>query len=178
MVMLASTLATELKKLTPTSLESTVQDRWASAYTKYMAQSAVLGISPVNEAVLASAKAAMYAALAGISTPRGAALPAAQLIVASIKAFWATALAAATTIWVTAPPLVPAPFTLPVALLAPPAELAVAQALAVTFTANMTAGLSLSDACDAIVLVLHPAGAGATVTQATTPSPTPGIPVL
>jgi hypothetical protein len=74
--------------------------------------------------------------------------------------------------------LVAAPFTPPVAFLDANAELAVATALAAVFTANMVAGLGKAASYDAIAVVLHAAGVGATVTQATVPSPTPGIPVL
>jgi hypothetical protein len=186
MVMTASTLATELKKLGPTDTEPPVTEGWANAYTIYMGESAVLGTSPLVDpgsdpptfSVMAAAKAAMKTALTGISTTKDP-LPAAQLIVAAIKAFWTTLLPLGTTVWLTTPfPLVPAPFTPPLAFLSPDAELLVAQALAAVFTANTAGSLSKNASYDAIVAVLHPAGAGATVTQATTPSPTPGIPVL
>jgi len=178
MVMTLSTLATELKKLGPTDTEPPVTEGWAAAYSKYMAQSAVLGVSPASESVMAAAKAAMKGALTGISAPK-AELPAAQLIVAAVKTFWATLLPLGATVWITTPfPLVPAPFTPPVAFLDSGAELVVAQALAAVFTANKVGSVPKNASYDAIAAVIHAAGAGATVTQATTPSPTPGIPVL
>jgi hypothetical protein len=176
MVMTAATLSTELQAIAPGTDEVAVRDGWAAAYTNYMRQSAVQGVSPMSASVLAGAKAAMAAALVGIATPQASGLPAATLIVNGLVAFWTAALTAGATVWVTVPfPLVAAPFTLPVALLAPAT---VGQALAAVFAANTTARLSKAAAYDAIVAVLHPAGAGATVTQAATPSPTPGIPVL
>jgi len=173
MAMTPATLSTELQKIANTEDEAVVRSGWASAYTKYMKTSAVLGVSPLSEAVLAGAKSTMDSALIGISTPKTA-LVAAQLIVAAIKTFWTTALAAGVTVWVTIPPLVPTPVTLPTNLLLPPVELVVAQALEAVFTANTSGGLSKEACYAAIAAVLHPAGAGATVTQATLPNPTPG----
>jgi len=158
--------------------EPAVRIALSSAYRDYMLTSAVLGSFALNPLALESARAAMDSALTGISTPQAGGLIAAQLLVSGIAAFWSSALASATTIWVTVPPLVPAPVTMPVALLTPESKLAVANSLAAVFVSNLAGQLSQSQSSSAIVAVLHPAGAGATVTQATVPTPTPGLPVL
>jgi hypothetical protein len=167
MVMLAATLSTELQKMENITDEAVVRNGWADAYRAYMMESSILGISPATPGTLQGARDAMAAALTGISLSPDA-LTGAQMIVASLGAFWTVALAAATAIWVTVPPLVPTPFILPAQLLAPPV---VAQALAAIFAANTAGQLSEKDSYDAIVGVLHPASAGATVTQAVVPTP-------
>jgi len=172
-----NTLSTELQKIANSSTEPPVVAGWGAAFTQYMMESAVLGASPASADVLAAAEAAMETALGGISAPQLLPLPPAQKIVAVVKAYWLTALAAGAVVWITVPPLVPAPFTPPVAFLDSQAELAVAQALAAVFTANMAGSLPKAAAYGAIAAVLHTAGTGATVAQATIPSPTPGIPV-
>lgn len=173
----ASTLSTELQKIPNGLVEGPVVAGWGAAFTKYMRESVVLGTSPASDSVLAGAQSAMATALGGISAPQVLPLPGAQKIVAAVKVYWATALAAGATVWVPTPALVPLPITPPLAFLDAQAELAVAQALAGVFTANMAGSLPKADAYDAIAAVLHTAGTGATVTQATVPSPTPGIPV-
>lgn len=177
MVMTANTLATELKKIGNELTEPPVRAGWASAYTKYMRQSTVLGISPASDAVLAGANGAMDSTLSGITTPQTSPNAAAQKIVAAVNAFWVAALAAGVTVWVTAPPLVPTPITLPTTYLSPSSEAAAIANLAAVFTSNTQNSKSKSDCYDAIAAAIHPIGAGATVTQATVPTPTPGIPV-
>ena len=172
--MSSNTLATELKKINLETTEAPVKDAWALAYVKYMMESELMGlsISPTAESVFDTSKAVMVTALNGLSTAKTA-LQGTQLLVAAIKAFWVSVLANAATIWIPVPTLVPLPVVLPAALLTPAAEQALAISLASVFTANMTGGLSESDSVDAIVAVLHPANAGAIVTQNTPPTPTP-----
>lgn len=176
MAMSPATLSTELQKIANGGTEPPVRAGWAAAYTKYLMESTVAGISPASDSVLAGAKAGMDTALTGISTPKTA-LQAAQLIVAAIKGYWTAALAAGATVWVTAPPLVPAPFTLPVVFLDSGAEQAATAVVAAAFLANTVGALPKAAAYDAIAAALHPLGIGATVSQATVPSPTPGVPV-
>lgn len=170
------TLATELKKIANGIDEATARAGWAAAFVAYVQESTVLGISPASAAVLSGARSAMDAALVGMATPQ-AALLAAQRIVAAMQAFWLAALASGTLVWVTAPVLVPAPFTLPTSLLTPPSALLVSQALAATFTSNTVGSKSKVDCYDALATVLHGACLGATVTQVGSP-PVPGIAVL
>ena len=177
MPMNPTTLATELKNIVATNNEADITEAWAEAYTKYMLESDVLGIAPASASVFATAKAAMKTAMVGISGPNTA-IQAAQLIIAAIKAYWATTLPLASTIWLTAPLLVPAPFTMPIILLSPSTELSSALSLSSVFLANTSGSLSKNDCYSAIVSVLHPVGAGATVTQAVVPTPVPGIPIL
>jgi len=155
MPMTASTLSTELQKIANASSEAPVRAGWALAYTKYMRGSSVLGASPASDGVLAGARSAMDSALVGISAPQVISLPAAKLIVAAVKAYWGAALLAGATVWVTVPPLVPTPFTLPVAFLNANAELAVAQALAAVFTANVAGSLPKATCYNAIAAVIH-----------------------
>ena len=178
MALNSTTLATELKKIVNGNDEAAVRTGWAAAYTAYMLESAVLGVNPINQSVLAGAESAMTTAMTGISATTNTALTAAQIIVAAVKAYWTTILAAGASIWVVLLPLVPIPVTLPTAYLLPLTELAAISSLAAVFTANMVNKRS-KDACyNAIAGVVHTLGAGATVTQATLPTPTPGIPIL
>lgn len=169
-------LSAELQKIENASTEPPVVEGWAQAYATYMMGSGVLGIAPAGESAFAPAKAAMAGVLVGISAPQPIALPAAQKIALAVKTFWLTALPLCSAIWVTAPPLLPA-FTPPLTFLDPSAEQLAIQALAAVFTANIAVP-SKDVAYDAIAAVVHLMGLGATVTQATVPAPTPGIPVL
>jgi len=166
MAMNATTLLNGLKAITPGISEADAITGWGIAYRNYMKESEVLTIKPLSDSVLASAKSAMETALVGISSPKTA-LAAATMIVTAITAFWTTALAAGATVWVTTPPLTPLPVVLPTALLTPTP---VINSLAAVLIANAaTPGITKDAAYTAIVGILHPAGAGGTLTQSSVP---------
>jgi len=171
-MMTAATLANILDNLGPVDNEPDVLYNWAIAYTAYMMESAVGGISPADASVFAACETAMKAAMVGISTTGLAA----SKIVAGVKAYWNAIAPAFATIWITAPPLVS--FTsIPTGVLTSGAELAFTNNLIAVFTANTTGELSAVDAYAAVASVIHGNSSGAMVVQGPVPPGTP-LPVL
>lgn len=140
--MLSTTLASEMENMTPTSQESDVIDRFASAWETYFYES-VVGVIPVNSGALASATTAMKAAMIGISNQNFGD----DAIQAGIIAFWGIVASSASLIWTTVPPCTGAT--------PPPALSTIASSLATVFTSNTTSKLNLSDSCIAIASAIH-----------------------
>lgn len=135
MVMVQATLATELQNMVPADNEPDAITALVDAYGTF-ASAAAAGpavILPVN---VTAGKAAMSAALVGMSAP-GAGIAS---IPASIIAFWAAAVV---------PPWPPAIAGVP------PPNAGLAALLAATFPANMAGDLSLADATAAIAANMY-----------------------
>lgn len=154
--MLASTLATELEKMTPTLDELVAASRLASAYEVFALDASAGGV-PILPSGPAAGKAAMEPLLVGMSAPGAAA----AIIAAAITAFW---VAAAT----------PASFPGSTAV-TPPPNAGLSGSLAAAFAANIAAALSLKDAALVVATAMHTeAIIGGLVTL---PSPPP-VPIL
>lgn len=134
-----------LDKMTPTIVEAEAAQNFADAWEAYFLDASVSGV-PVSGS-LASAKAAMVGALAGMSA---AGVGAAKLA-AGIQAFWGVVATSAATLWLVTPN------TIPVAT--PPATLAsIPAALAPVFAANVAAAHPASVCMANIAAVLHGLG--------------------
>jgi hypothetical protein len=158
-MMSASTLASELEAMVPTTDEAEAIDRLVTAWETYFYEATVSGIA-CTSGTLAGASAAMRGALVGLSTPG---LSASKLQ-SGIVAFWGVVATAAATIWVTVP--------LTVAAAPPPGLAGITAGLAGVFGANTAAGLNLADASTAIAAVLHPLNLGGLASLA---PPPPGL---
>ena len=123
--MVQATLATELEAMVPTTVEADAAATLGAAYETFALDAT--SVVPILPAGPTAGKAAMIAALTGMSIP-GAGI---VLIPLSIVAFW---IAAAPVGW--PPPLIAVP----------PPNAGLAALLAATFPANMAADLSLADA--------------------------------
>jgi hypothetical protein len=168
MALVQSTLASGLEALEPTDDEAIAVQRIADAFDDYFAGASVNG-SPAVPAALAPCKAAMVAAMTGLSTTGGAA----AAIQAGILAYWTTLLPLASAVWpATVGPVIPPAV--------PPAGLAgIAAALAPVFTANTSGGLSLVASAAAVAAALHPLQLGGLVNLGPPPpGGTPSVPIL
>lgn len=160
MVMLSTSLASELENMTPTDQESEAIDRFASAWETYFYDS-VVGAIPANPGTLAAATNAMKAAMVGLGTQDNGA----AAIQAGITAFWGIVATSAAAIWTTAPPCTGA---------TPPPNLAtISSSLASVFSSNTSAELGLSDACNAIAASLHSSNLGGICVIPVPGAPTP-----
>jgi len=145
----ASTLASELEALEPTTNAVLAAQRTAQAYANYFsnATGVIPGGIPSAQFAMASAIGYLY------DPPNGAAQ-----IQAGITAFWSVISTS------------PAAFFAGATIVTPPPTLgAIAAALSSTFPVNRAAGLSLADAMQAVAAVIHPNSLGGTYT---TPGPT------
>ncbi len=139
MPLVQATLSTNLQNIADSTDEPTARTAMAGAFGGYMAAAQSNGI-PLNPGVEATARAAMDAALVGMSAP-GAGAAAVQI---GVVAYW-TALN------------VPGAFGVSIAPTVPPAGLAgLSAALATVFAANIASRLDKAPACDAIAAVWHP----------------------
>jgi hypothetical protein len=143
MAMTSTKLGNELAALTPTNSEATAVSRLATAWNNYFLDSTVLGAAAVPAALVA-AKAAMQAALVGLSTGGAAAIQ------AGIIAYWGVVVTVAPTIWISVPPVT--------AATVPPTLSGIAAALTPVFASNTSGSKSLVDSMNAIAAVLHPNG--------------------
>lgn len=166
MALVQATLASGLQAMTPTDTESVAIDAFADAFESYFAGASVLGI-PAGS--LAAPKAAMKAAMVGLSAPNGAA----AAIAAGVLAFWTTLAPLATTIWAgTIGPIIPP-------AVPPPGLGGIAAAVQAVFTANRAGGASLAAAAASVAAALHPTQLGATVNLGPPPpGGTPLVPIL
>jgi hypothetical protein len=167
MALVQSTLASGLEAMEPTDSEATAIQRFADAFDDYFAGASVLGI-PAG-AARAPAKAAMIAAMTGLSSPNGAA----GAIAAGISAYWTTVAPLALTVWPgTVGPIIPP-------AVPPPGLGGIAGALSAVFSANTSGGLSLSASAAAVAGAIHPTQLGGMVNLGPPPpGGTPGVPIL
>jgi hypothetical protein len=160
MVMVSTTLASELENMTPESDENVVIDRFASAWETYFYDASVGGI-PANGGTLAGATSAMKSAMIGITQPNAGSIS----IQNGIIAFWGVVASSAASIWTTVPPCTGA---------TPPPNLAtISSTLDGVFASNVASELSLADACNAIAGALHALNLGGICIIPTPGAPTP-----
>ncbi len=159
-----SELADGLENMTPTASEAVAVDALAAAFENYFYDATVMSIL-VQPGTLSAAKAAMAAALSGMSSTGAGATK----IQDGVAAFWVAVSAASSSIWAV-PGFVVAPAIPPVAILG------LADALTAVLAASTAANLSLSDAATAAATVLHASG-GLGGTVLLTPTG-PGSPVV
>lgn len=160
MVMLSTTLASEMESMVPTEEETEAIDRFASAWETYFYDAAV-GAIPVNPGTLSSATSAMKSAMSGMSSQDFGD----DAIQAGIIAFWSIIATSAPTIWTTTPPCTGAT--------PPPALSTIAASLVGVFASNTAGELDLAAACSAIAGVIHPLNLGGICVIPTPGSPTP-----
>lgn len=141
------TLAAELRNLKPAKLEPTAISNLSTAFTNYFAGATVGGV-PAVVLTLAPAKAAMQAALVGMSVPGAAP----GKIQAGITAFWGVIAATAAAVWPgTAPPTVSAT--------PPPGLAGIAAAIVAAGAANV-AVKDIGAAAQALAAAIHPTQLG------------------
>jgi len=136
MVMSQSTLATQLRGMTKTSVESLAITHLVDAYATF-AQDAMAGVIPIAPSGIQLGKTAMSAALVGMSAP-GAGLVS---IPASIVAFWVAAATVAAFPGTT--------------VVTPPPNAGLATLLAATFPANVAGSLTLQQAAAALAANMY-----------------------
>lgn len=156
-------MALELAKLAavfqspPVASEADAIDYITTKWLEFFSGATTFGV-PANAGALGPAKAAMAAAMLGISVPS---VGAAKLQ-AGIVAFWGVVIPSAATIWVTVPPI---------GLVTAPAGLTgIAGALSPVFTTNTTGGKSLEESANALAIALLSTQLGGTATN-TAPTP-------
>jgi len=145
MPMSSATLSTQLQTLAPTGDEVTAVTRLAQAWQTYFSDAAAGAVPFVS--TVPAAKAAMAAALVGMSVTGAVAIQ------AGVAAFWGALAASPTLYFPTATVVTP-----------PPNLATIAAVLVPVFLANTVGSLSLQDACDAIAAVLHVANIGGSAT--------------
>lgn len=144
----AATLETELNNLALYSAEAPAITAWADAFGVYFAAATTATAGPILAPGVATAKAAMAAAMPGLSTTGAVA------ITAGVTAFWAAGVAAPVTWWAGCTLIVP-----PAGPLA-----ALAAALGVTFALNITEKASKAVSMGRIAANIHTACTGGTAT--------------
>ncbi len=155
-----STLANQLKNMTPTKSEIEAIGKFTDAYIAFMSESSVGGLVPiVPSALQGTPKTACMAAMTGLSTTGAVAIQ------TGLLAFWGAMVPLAATLYPTATLIVP---PIPLSTLAP--------LLITVFAANTLAKLSLNDSCVAVASVIYTASLGGLATIPT-PTPTP-LPIL
>lgn len=138
MAMSASTLATQLQSLTPTSAgEAAVISAFVNAWKTYFAASVAGAVAYVASPAHSSA---MTSGLAGLSVASGGALA----IQTGVTAWWASVVSTFAATYPSATAVTP-----------PPTLSAIAAALAPVLVTNTSGSLSLSASCTAIATVLH-----------------------
>jgi len=135
MVMIANTLAAELEKMAPTTVEVDAAAALSAAYEVFAKDAMGSGV-PILPAGPAAGRVAMFAALSGMSaTGAGAAIMSSAIIL-----FWATS----------------APLGWPPPMIAvPPPNAGLAAALPLVLAANTAGGLSIKDAMLAIATAMY-----------------------
>lgn len=170
MTLTATTLASGLETLEVTDDVNVAIERIATAFTNYMVESSVLGITAEESILAAVPKTAMQGAMSGLNLPNGAALA----MSLGITAFWTAMLGIEITIWTMVPPVV----IIPSSLVAPVGLAGLQVAIQTVFTANTAAALSLSDAATAVANAIHTIQIGATVQTQIPPAPPVITPIL
>lgn len=154
MAMNQTRLVNEMKAMTLYDTEIAVTMAWANAFANYfqgdgVAQGAESNLVYVAPAAIPAAKAAMVAALSGMSAPGVAAAK----IAASVMAFWGSLAAAPATAWPTA------------TLITPPVLLAnLATTLQTNFDANTSGAVAKDPAMGVIAATIHAANQGGSAT--------------
>jgi hypothetical protein len=138
MAMVKNTLATQLQNMSPAALEATAITNLVNAYGTYAAGAAA-GAVPITPAGVNLGKAAMQAALVGMSAS-GAGV---TKIPAAIVQFWVAVAGG-----------LAASFAGAIAIVPPP-NAGLAALLDATFPANMTGNKTLVQATDAIATNMH-----------------------
>lgn len=137
MAMAAATLSTQIRSMTPTTLEATGIQHFADAWSAYFADSAANGVSYTANA---AHKLAMISAMAGASAPSAGAAK----IQAGVVAWWGSVVSTFA-----------ATYSGSIALAPPPLITGIAALLTPVLAANTADGLSLNSCCDAVANVLH-----------------------
>ncbi len=152
-----STLSNQLKNMTPTDQETIAISRFADAYISFMSEAQCGPIPIVPIALQSAPKAAMIAAMTGMSTAGAASIQ------AGITAFWGAMVPLAATLFPSALVITP-----------PPTLAGLSALLLPVFAANTTAKLDLDASCSAIATVIYTGSLGGMATIPTpTPTPTP-----
>ena len=138
MAMVKNTLATQLQNLAPASAEATAITNLVNAYGTY-ASAAAAGAVPITPAGVNLGKAAMQAALVGMSAS-GAGI---TKIPAAVIQFWVGVAGGLATSFPGATAIVPPP------------NAGLAALLAATFPANTSGNKTLAQAADAIATNMH-----------------------
>lgn len=168
MTLSASTLASGLEALTPTTSEATAISRFVDAWDDYFAGATVSGVS-VTPGSYSAGLSAMSAAMVGMTATNAGATS----IQAGVTAFWTAILALPTSLWITAPIVLVPP------IVPPPGLATVAAGLTAVFGSNLAGELNLADACSAVATSLHgTAGLGALVPGSVPPAPPVPLPIL
>jgi len=167
MVLTIGALAAELEAMPLVDNEAEAAENQAAAWDNFF-QNATVNAIPVTPGATAPAKAAMKAALAGMSAPGAGPV----LFEASLIAYWGSIATIAPVVW---PAVVP-----PLASATPPPTLiptAVTLALVPVFLANVVGELSKADSCSAIATALFPVAAVGGLGVVGVPPP-PAYPIL
>lgn len=138
MAMLQSTLSTQLQNMAPAAAEATAITNLVNAYGTY-ASAAAAGAVPITPAGVNLGKAAMQAALVGMSAP-GAGITKIPLAVVQ---FWVAVAGGLATSFAGA------------LAITPPPNAGLAALLAATFPANVSGNKTLAQAADAIATNMH-----------------------
>lgn len=144
--MSASTLATGLQAMAPTTIEATGVQHFADAWATYFAASSANGVGYTANA---AHKSAMISAMAGASAPNAGA----TAIQLGVVAWWNAVVSTG-----------PATYSGCTLVTPPPTISTIAATLAPTLASNTASKLSLADACTAIAAVLHACNQGGTAT--------------
>lgn len=168
MPLIQSTLASGLEAMTPTDSEAIAIQRFADAFASYFAGASVLGI-PTIPGTLDASKAAMIAAMTGLSSSSAGA----GAIASGITAFWTTLLPLATSVWAgTVGPIVPP-------AIPPPGLGGIAAALQAAFDANTAAGATLAASAAVVAAAIHTTQLGGMVNLGPPPpGGVPNVPIL
>lgn len=138
MAMSASTLATELRHLTPVATEAAAIVNLANAYGVFAAEAQANGVT-ISSPAVAAGKLAMQAALVGMNAPGAGALKMQNAVIA----FWgAVAL------------LLAGAFT-GATVITPPPNAGLVAALAVVFASNTSSALNINDATQSVANVFY-----------------------
>ncbi len=148
MAMSQSALATELLAMVPVGTEAEAISNLATAYANYAADAEAL--TPILSTGIDLGKAAMEAALVGMSSPGAGA----AIWVSGYQAFWVGIAGGLTLSFVGATAIAPPPFSGLLAVLQP------------VFDANRALGRDLADSTDALATIIHADVIGGTVTTA------------
>lgn len=167
MALSSATLSTQLQTMTATGSEATAITRFSAAFSTYFQGSTVNGAALVP-ASISPGLTALQSALVGMSASGAGAAK----ISAGVTAFWTAQLSLATGMWITAPVVLVPPIV-------PPAGLAgLSAALTAVFASNVSSGLSLASACNAVAATIHTACSGGTVPGSVPPAPPVPLTIL
>lgn len=142
--MVQATLKDEFVTMDLYSDEASAIDAWATAWSNYFSDAETNGI-PIQAAALPTAKAAMVAAMVGLSSSGAGAAK----IQAGIQAWWSAIVSSPAAFWPGCTGITP-----------PPGVSSIAAALGSVFASNTSGALSEEDAYNAVAGVLHPNNLG------------------